>query len=796
MPNSNLTLRRRLMAIMLLTSGAVLALACLGFSAYEFVTFRSGMVQQLSTIAKLVANNSTAVLAFDDKKGAEEILSALKAEPHIVAAAFYDADGKLFSSYPEKLKLSTLPASPPEDGFRFGTANLIGLQPIIQGDRRLGTLYLESDTLAFTARLKLYGMVAGLTSAVACLLAYLLSKRLQGRISAPILGLVRSAREISSRRDYSVRAPKLGTGELGLLTDSFNGMLEQVQEQIGRTELLNRITRAIGERLDLASIFQVIAGSLEEDLPVDFVCLCQYDAVAQLLNVSAIGSKSGPAALAMGITGRTAIPLGHNGLARCAQGHLVYEPDVSKLTLPLSQALAAQGLRSLVLSPLIVESHVFGVLVAARKGTERFSSMDCEFLRQLSDHAGLAAHQANLYGALQQAYEDIKHSQQTVMQQERLRALGQMASGIAHDINNAISPVTLYTEFLLEKEQNLGKRVRDYLTIISTAIDDVAATVARLREFHRVREPETELSPVQLNRAVQQVIDLTRARWHDIPQQRGAVIRIETLFATDLPVVLGIEGEVREALTNLFFNAFDAMPDGGTLTLRTSLGRDRQVWLEVTDTGAGMDEETRKRCLEPFYTTKGERGTGLGLAMVYGVMQRHNAEVEIETAPGAGTTIRLRFPLPASPVAEPSRQIPTLPPPMRLLIIDDDPLILKSLSEALSSDGHTVATANGGKVGIEAFAAAEAGGKPFDAVFTDLGMPYMDGRKVAAALHGIRASAPVILLTGWGQRMLAEGDIPPYVFRVLSKPPRSAQLREALLSCVSLSLSAPVRAES
>lgn len=772
--------------MMLLTSGAVLALACLGFSTYEFVTFRSGMVQQLKTIAKLVANNSTAALAFDDKQGAAEILSALKAEPHFVAAALYDAEGKIFSAYPEKIPAGALPAAPSADGFNFGRDNLIGLQPIVQGSKRLGTLYIESDLQAFYTRLKLYATVGGLTAAVACLLAYFLSKGLQGGISGPIQGLVESALNISKRRDYSVRAPKLGTGELGLLTDSFNGMLDQIQEQIGRTELLNRITRAIGERLDLASIFQVIAGSVENDLLVDFVCVCQYDAAAQMLNVSAIGAKSAPAALAMAMdaSGRSGIPLDQNGLARCVQGHLVYEPDISQVDFPFPRTLAAQGLRSLVLSPLIVESQVFGVLVAARKGAESFSSMECEFLRQLSEHAGLAAHQANLYGALQQAYEDIKHSQQAVMQQERLRALGQMASGIAHDINNAISPVTLYTDFLLEKETGLSTQVRDFLRIISTAIDDVAATVARLKEFHRVREPESELSPVQLNRAVQQVIDLTRARWHDIPQQRGSVIRIETLLYADLPVVMGIEGEVREALTNLFFNAFDAMPDGGTLTLRTLPGPGRQVIVEVSDTGAGMDEETRKRCLEPFYTTKGERGTGLGLAMVYGVVQRHNAEVEIESTQNVGTTIRLLFPLPAVPMAEASSYVPVIPPPLRMLIIDDDPLILKSLSDALGGDGHDVTAANGGQLGIDAFVAAEIDGKPFDVVITDLGMPYVDGRKVAASLHAVRGSVPVILLTGWGQRMLSERDIPPYVFRVLSKPPRSAQLREALLAWV------------
>ena len=132
-----------------------------------------------------------------------------------------------------------------------------------------------------------------------------------------------------------------------------------------------------------------------------------------------------------------------------------------------------------------------------------------------------------------------------------------------------------------------------------------------------------------------------------MPQQRGIVIQLRTELADDLPLVMGIEGEIREALTNLIFNAVDAMPEGGTLTLRTKIGKasqpSRQVQLEVSDTGAGMDEEARRRCLEPFFTTKGERGTGLGLAMVYGMVQRHSAEIDIESALGQGTTTRLSF---------------------------------------------------------------------------------------------------------------------------------------------------------
>ena len=184
------------------------------------------------------------------------------------------------------------------------------------------------------------------------------------------------------------------------------------------------------------------------------------------------------------------IPIRSNGLARCLDGQLVYEPMRAACALPLFERLATGGLRSIVIAPLRAESTYFGALIVARRAAEAFCSADCEFLKQLSEHVALAAQQAQLNGALQQAYDDLRQSQQTVMQQERLRALGQMASGIAHDINNAISPVALYTESLLEREPNLSERARSYLTTIQRAIEDVAGTVARMREFYRQREPQ------------------------------------------------------------------------------------------------------------------------------------------------------------------------------------------------------------------------------------------------------------------------------------------------------------------
>jgi CheY-like chemotaxis protein len=311
-----------------------------------------------------------------------------------------------------------------------------------------------------------------------------------------------------------------------------------------------------------------------------------------------------------------------------------------------------------------------------------------------------------------------------------------------------------------------------------------------MREFYRPREPQLTLARIDLNAIIPQVIDLTRVRWRDLPQERGAVIDLQTQFDPNLSTIQGAESEIRDALTNLIFNAVDAMPEGGRLIVRTrcssvssasGVDADTRVLLEVIDSGIGMSEETRQRCLEPFFTTKGERGTGLGLGMVYGMAQRHSAELEIESTLGKGTTMRLIFLAAEVGTGETSRQpTPRLVEPLRILIVDDDPLIIESLSEALRGDGHHVTAADGGQAGIDTFKAAHMNDESFQLVITDLGMPYVDGRRVAAAVKGTSPATPVVLLTGWGQRLIAENEVPAYVDRVLNKPPKLRELRAAL----------------
>ena len=812
----NLPLKRKLTLVILLACSTALLLACSALAAYQLFDSRQITLRNATVLADVIAKNTQAALAFQDENSARQTLMALQAEPGVSAAALYTTSGSLFATYTGTGSNINFPARPAADGYRFAQGHLTLLRPVLLNNKRIGTIFLQTDLHSMYGRLKLFIAIAALALLASVLFASAISPRLQRPISDPILALAETARRIAQNKDYTTRLPAQGGHETGRMTESFNHLLASIEErdhalrsgneslqnevverkgverklkdQLSRLALLQQLTRATSERQDLPSIFQVVIRSLEDNLPIDFGCIGLYDGAANVLTVTKIGVRAEELATLLALTEQGRIIVDENGLGRCCiQGHLIYESDVRKSPYPLTQQLAAAGLYAMVAAPLLVESKVFGVLIVARQQSESFSSGECEFLKQLSEQVGLAAHQAQLNEALQQAYNDLRQTQQAVMQQERLKALGQMASGIAHDINNAISPVALYTESLLEKEPNLSPRARDYLTTIQHAIEDVTHTVSRMREFYRKREHQLQLTPVKLNPLIQQVIDLSRARWSDMPQQRGVVIKLTTELEHELPPIQGVESEIREALVNLIFNAVDAMPEGGTLTLRTKLSEDRRsVLVEVTDTGIGMDEDTRRRCLEPFFTTKGERGTGLGLAMVYGTARRHNAEIEIESAPVKGTTMRLGFPQPPTQNAGPVKvSAPfAVPARLRLLVVDDDPLLIKSLRDTLESDGHFVVTANTGADGIATFRDACQRGEPFSLVITDLGMPYTDGRQVAAAVKAASANTPVILLTGWGQRLVAEGDIPPHVDRVLNKPPKLRELREAFAECL------------
>lgn len=788
------TIGRQLMTLMLLTTAMVLTLTWAIFISYQLYNTRLASSAKLQTLAQVIATNSTAALAFQDVDDATDILSALRAEPTVTVAALYDSSGAVFATYPSPMTAAALPDGAPPDGYRFDDRFLIAAEPVVQaGSGRLGTLYVQADMSFIAGQVLAYTGMAAVGLAGALLFAYLISRVLQRKISAPILALAETSRAISERQDYSVRVPYVDVAELGVLSTAFNRMLAQIQEQhltlrtqLDRLNLLNTISRAIAERQDLQSIFLVVLQNLETSLGIDAGCVLLRTATEHEWRAIAGRVRDGVLPARWQFNGTQ---IAEPQFSESSLTDLRYVPDITGSVHAFLQDAASTGLRALVCAPLMAERKLLGILLTARRQPHSFSDGEVGMLRQLSEHVALAAYQTQLYNDLQSAYEEVRHSQQAVMQQERLKALGQIASGVAHDINNAMSPIALYAEALLEREQNISPRGREYLVTIQRAIEDVAETVSRMREFYRKREPQLVLGRVNLNALVTQAVELTRPRWSDMPQERGIVVTLRTHLTADLPDIMGAESEIRDALTNLIFNAVDAMQEGGSLTIATRVVADRRsaeesvrhVYLEVSDTGMGMDEETRRRCLEPFFTTKGERGTGLGLAMVFGMIQRHSGEIEIDSVPAKGSTVRLIF----APVESASVTMTNLPAlrqgrPLRLLIIDDDPLVIESLQSVLTGEGNVVESANGGQQGIDMFVAALASNTPFEAVITDLGMPYVDGRKVALAVKAASPTTPVILLTGWGQRLRTDNEIPEGVDRVLSKPPKLRELRAVL----------------
>ena len=248
---------------------------------------------------------------------------------------------------------------------------------------------------------------------------------------------------------------------------------------------------------------------------------------------------------------------------------------------------------------------------------------------------------ARLYEERTRALGELGAAQDQLVRTEKLRALGEMASGVAHDFNNLLASILGRAQLLLERVQDV--KLRQWLKVIERAAMDGARTVRRLQDFTGIRRDQPAVD-VDLNQVVQQVLETTESAWRqDRRRSGGAEIEVVTDLAEGLPPVAGDPAELREAFTNLVLNAVDAMPKGGTLTLRTRAA-DGQVEVEVRDTGTGIPEHIREKIFDPFFTTKGPKGTGLGLSMAYGILQRHNGRITVESEEGHGTIFRLLFP--------------------------------------------------------------------------------------------------------------------------------------------------------
>ncbi len=382
--------------------------------------------------------------------------------------------------------------------------------------------------------------------------------------------------------------------------------------------------------------------------------------------------------------------------------------------------------------------------------------------------------------ALEQAMEQLRASQEQAVRQERLRALGEMAGGIAHDFNNSLTMMLGYGELLLPWLVKNGAEAKEqqYLQHILAAAQDATHVVARLRDFSRPTEKGDIRTPVDLSQICQQAVDFTAPRWRGKAQAAGVNIEVK-IDCGEVPNVLGSAPELRETLTNLIFNAVDAMPRGGTITIRTRALPD-SVCVDVTDTGLGMTEAEKSHCLDPYYSTKGEGGTGLGLSVVYGIIQRHEGTIEIESAPGAGTTFSLLLPITtAQQIASEVAVAATVQRALRILVADDQEMICELISEHLAADGHETFCVFDGNEALKLLMAQRV-----DLVITDQSMPGLSGEQVGRAVKQLYPGTPVILLTGFGQELQENGALPEGVDMIVAKPISAANLRRAVFEAV------------
>jgi GAF domain-containing protein/CheY-like chemotaxis protein/anti-sigma regulatory factor (Ser/Thr protein kinase) len=536
-------------------------------------------------------------------------------------------------------------------------------------------------------------------------------------------------------------------------------------------EELARLARMLTESLDLTSVGRRVVDSVLPLFRVPSSGLFLLEADGSLRAVAWGGRarehfEAGQVFPAgVGIMGR-AVAIGVAVWSR----DVLTEPGLV-LSEDLHRRIVATGHHATLAIPLRAKGQPIGVLSITDARARSFSDEEVTLLQTFADQAAGAIENARLYREAQAAYDALSRAQAQLVRGETLRAVGELASGAAHHLNNLLAIVVGRVQLLLPRVE--APEIRRPLEIVERAALESAEVVRRLNVFSRAR-PTASVESVDLNAIATEVLELTRPRWSDEPQARGATIDA-VLEPGPVPAIAADAAALREVLVNLVLNAVEAMPNSGAITIST-WADDDWVHCSISDTGVGMSEELQRRALEPFFTTKGVKSTGLGLSVNHGIIRHHGGDLTIDSAEGRGTTVTFTLPVVAGPAPGPATPGPEAPTvPRRILVIDDEPEVRRAMSELLAEDGHQVIEATGGR---DALARLDAG-LVVDLVLTDLGMPDMTGREVARAIKARRPALPIGLVTGWGENALDAREEPGIAF-VLPKPVTQTALRATM----------------
>ena len=637
------------MLILLLTSAVVMLLMRASFFTYEYLTFRRETVRQLSAMGEIIATNSTAALAFDNRDDAGEILGALKANRHIVAAALYDSNGRFFAGYPANRPPAPFPAAPGGEGFHFEQSSLSGFQPVIQGERRLGTLYLQLDTgIVMREWLWVSLQIALALMAVIVGVAYLLSRSLQKQVSQPILALAETARAISERKDYSVRAVKSGSDEVGRLTDAFNQMLGEIQT-------LNRdLERRVAERtaqLETANIelnrSRAVFESLFESLPglflvlkPDFEIVTASDAYLKATMTTrddVIGSKlfdlfpDHPEA-----TDASGSSNLRTSLERVLATGTTDNMAIHKYAIRRPDGVFEERYWSTVNSPLLgVDRRVEYLIHRVEDVTD--------FVRQKPFTSG---EPAELRIKMEQMEAEIFQSSQKIEASNlQLRSanaeLEAFSYSVSHDLRAPLRHIDGFAG-LLEKSdgKQLSERGRGHLAHISDSAKQMGALIDDLLVFSRMGRSEMNLGPVNLQQIAEETIQTLK-------KQELAERSVNWKLGS-LPVVRGDRPMLRQVFVNLLSNAVKYSRPRDPAEIEVGVVDETDEWIIfVRDNGVGFEMQYAQKLFGVFqrlHRAEEFEGTGIGLANVRRIITRHGGRTWAESVLGQGATFYFSMP--------------------------------------------------------------------------------------------------------------------------------------------------------
>ncbi|PDW01790.1 GAF domain-containing protein [Candidatus Viridilinea mediisalina] len=420
--------------------------------------------------------------------------------------------------------------------------------------------------------------------------------------------------------------------------------------------------------------------------------------------------------------------------------------------------------------------QILGIIIIESTQTGSFRQHDLQLVEALAGQMAMV-----LECIARQA--ELQRSEELLTQSERLRTLGELASGVAHDFNNLLSGILGHTQLLLN--ETLPSHLHHDLQVIERAAIDGAATVRRLQNFAQTNYALPN-GGVDLNEIVSESIAITRPRWRDNPQSHGITITIRREI-TNLPLIAGDGPALRDLTTNLILNAIDALPNGGELTLRTALVEAKSsplcepsILLEVRDNGIGMSPEVREHIFNPFFTTKGQEGTGMGMTMVFRVVQHHYGQIDVISAPQQGTSIRVYLPARLAPPRETvGAQIHPTMVSHSILVVDDDDAVRQVLMRQLGRMGHHIVGVQNGAEALRRLA-----DESFSIICTDLGMPGMSGWDLIAHARTLVEGIKIVLVTGWGAQFSEEEAQDRGADVVIAKPFEARRLQQVIAELI------------